>query len=128
MGSAKILIIDDEVDVTTLTAKLLEMSGYDVSCHFDGHGAFDAVKTQKPDLILLDIRLPNVSGTELFDQIRADEQLKSIPIVFFSASTTDKEKCMNELKVDGYIEKPFELDYLLETVKNLLEGRKGKSQ
>lgn len=91
-------------------------------------GAIEAIKNVKPDILLLDIRLPNVKGTEIFDHLRADSALRSIPIIFFSASTIDKEKCINELKADGYIEKPFELDYLLETIRKALADRKEKSQ
>lgn len=125
MAKKKVLIIDDEQDVAGLTAKLLENSGHEVDCHFDGQGAYEVIQETKPDVILLDIRLPNVSGIDIFNRIRGEDNLKSIPVIFFSVSATDREMCLVRLGAEGYVEKPFELETLLSEINRVTEGQSG---
>ncbi len=126
MGRKKILIIEDEEDTVKLTSKRFRKAGYEVACHREGRGAIDAVKATRPDVILLDIWLPGINGIDIFKQLRADEALKSIPIVFFSASISDEDTCVRDLGAEGFVKKPFESARLLDVVNDVVEGRRGR--
>lgn len=123
MNNFKILIIDDEEDLAKLTAKRLKSEGYEVFMHFDGAGAVEAVQDIKPDLILLDIKLPHVTGLDIFEKLRADSNLKNIPIIFFSASSSDEKLCHEEFKGTGFIKKPYDHIKLLASIRQSLTNR-----
>ncbi len=122
MYRPKILIIDDERDLVRLTSKRLKAAGYDVSSHFDGEGAVDTVRRIRPDLILLDIKLPHVSGLDIHNSLSADHDLKEIPIIFFSASAQKKELASHHLKVAAFVTKPYEPADLLAEINRILGG------
>lgn len=126
MGQSTILIIDDEKDLVRLTTKRLQKVGYEVVCHFEGRGAVDAVRAAKPDLILLDIWLPDIDGIDIFKEIRGDEELKSIPIVLFSASVKEMDRRIQELDADGFVTKPYEPQALFETINRAMASRRGR--
>jgi DNA-binding response OmpR family regulator len=74
-ASPKIAIVDDERDLVHLTAKRLRAGGFDVASYLEGKGAYEFICREKPDLVLLDIWLPDVSGLEIFKQVRANQEL-----------------------------------------------------
>ena len=79
----KILVVDDEPDILSVIAFRLKKSGYEIVTAGDGKETLDLMQNWKPDLILLDIQLPVMDGYEVCRRIKADEELKHIPIVFF---------------------------------------------
>jgi DNA-binding response OmpR family regulator len=117
----KILIVDDEPDVLKMIAFRVKKAGYEIATAFDGEKALEAVSKDRPDLILLDLRLPRIDGWEVCRRLKADEKFSSIPIVILSASVSslnsDKTK---ELEAEDYLLKPFEPVVLLEKIKNLI--------
>jgi len=116
MYRPKIIIIDDERDLVALTGKRLQAAGYDVMCHHDGFGAIDVIEKTRPDIILLDIKLPHISGIDIFKEIRSNPQFNSIPVIFFSASAKDMDLCIENLKADGFVQKPYKSETLIDTL------------
>jgi len=121
----KILVIDDEGLVTTSLRQLLHRSGYEVDIANGGHVAMDKIKGKDFDLIISDIRMPEINGVEVIKKIR--EYLKqtnkpSIPEILITgyASKENLEEA-NQLKVAGYIYKPFNIKDFLDVVKKSLE-------
>lgn len=124
MSRVKILIIDDEIDLVQLTGKRLRAAGYDVEFHHDGRGALDVIKRTQPDLILLDIKLPNISGIDIFRELRRQPLLKSIPVLFFSASTRVDDVCIEDLGAEGFIKKPYKSRAFFEEINRALANRR----
>jgi DNA-binding response OmpR family regulator len=120
MPSKKILIIDDEKDLTTLTAKRIRASGYDVQCYFEGKDAVDVIREAHPDLILLDLKLPDVSGMDIYRDVKQNDDLRAIPIIFISAMHKEQEYCLNVLGAEGFITKPYDPKILLTTIETAL--------
>ena len=106
--SADILVVDDVSGNLKLLVNLLAPVGYKVRPASNGGEALDAVMQNKPDLILLDIKMPGMDGFEVCKRLKADSQLKKTPIIFISAlgETDDKVKAFRAGGVD-YITKPF---------------------
>lgn len=88
VGKPKILVVDDEPDVVALIERTLGVYGFDVIKAYDGIGALDLVSTDKPDLILLDIMMPMMSGYEVCEQVKANPQTQHIPVVCLSSAHT----------------------------------------
>ncbi len=125
MAGKKILLIDDEVDLLNLVRMRLESAGYEVIYLNSGKDAFGFVKEKKPDLILLDIMLPDKNGYDICLEIKQDPQTSSIPVVIFTAKPQWQKdiKALGEfVKADDYIFKPFEARDLLARIKHLLGG------
>jgi len=118
-----ILIVDDEISILVPLKFLLEKSSYDVAMAQSGKDAFDSIETKKPDLILLDIMLPDLDGYEIFQIIRQRPEWRDIRVIFLTAKNRDVDvaKGMN-LGVDDYITKPFSNAALLEKVRQLLSS------
>lgn len=116
-----ILIVDDEISILVPLKFLLEKNSYDVTMAQSGKDAFDRIETRKPDLILLDIMLPDLDGYEIFQMIRQRPEWRDIRVIFLTAKNRDVDiaKGMN-LGVDDYITKPFSNADLLEKVRLLL--------
>ena len=117
----KILIIDDEPDILKVTTFRLEKNGYKVFAAVNGKEALDLLRKQTPDLILLDLVLPRMSGHELCKHIKAQEKLKDIPIVLFTASSTSVKEKARALGADDFLLKPFSPEELLNKIKEFLE-------
>ena len=118
----KIAIIDDERDLVRLTEKRLRAGGFEVASYMEGNGAYEFICREKPDLVLLDIWLPDVSGLEIFKRLRASRELKKIPVLFFSAHVSKKDDCLDNLGADGFIKKPYNPHELISLVKKALDG------
>jgi len=113
----KILIVDDEPDLLKVTVTRLETSGYEVLQAVSSEGALEVLKKNKPDLILLDLLLPDMQGDTLCKQLKSDKALKDIPIVLFTASIVRVPEKVKEMGADDYILKPFEPEDLLFKIK-----------
>ena len=91
MGTMKVLIVDDEKPITSYLQRKLDKLGYAVWIAEDGVGALDQAFTQLPDLILLDIKLPRLSGIEVCKRLKSDDRTKDIPILILSAKAQSGE-------------------------------------
>jgi len=117
----KILIVDDEPDLVQVTAFRLKKAGYEVTAAMDGQEALDLAEKYRPDLILLDVRLPLIDGFDVCKKIKSDAKLKKIIIILFTANTrANIAEQMKEAGADGCMTKPFDGNELLEKIKQYL--------
>jgi len=120
-----ILVVDDEPHVRILVSSRLQANGYKVVSAYGGTMALDKVREQKPDLILLDMVMPDLSGYEVAKQLKANPDTMNIPIIIFTASNAKEleNKC-RELGLNYIIMKPFSAEVLLAMVKESLKLNK----
>ncbi len=119
---AKILIAEDERDIRDLVAFTLRFAGHEVFAVENGALAVEAAPEQMPDLILMDVRMPQMTGYEACEHIKADERVKHIPVVFLSAKGQDSEiQTGLQAGASEYLLKPFGPMALVEKVRELLE-------
>ena len=122
----KILISEDERDIRNLIAFTLEFAGYDVIATKDGQEAVEVIPVEMPDLILLDVRMPRMTGYEVCREIKENEDTKHIPVIFLSAKGQDAEIQEGiDAGAEEYLVKPFAPDDLLARVKAILEEHTG---
>ncbi len=114
----KILLVDDEPDFTFTVKKILEREGFEVSEAISGIEGLKKARLERPDLILLDIMMPDMDGWEVAKRIKADESLRSIPVIMLTVKyqLSDKVKSFQYAGSDGYISKPITKEKLLKTV------------
>lgn len=125
----KILVVDDEPDAIELIEFNLKGAGFDVAAAADGNEALRKAKAIAPDLILLDLMLPEVDGLEVCKILRRDPATSAIPIVMLTAKAGELDRVLGlELGADDYVTKPFSPRELLLRVKNLLKRRNGTEQ
>jgi DNA-binding response OmpR family regulator len=119
--SKKILIVEDEDLIAQVLAIRLEGLGYQVFTAADGEEGFDAVKKEKPDLVLLDLGLPRINGNRLCEMIKADEDLKSVRVIILTGKNLvgDMEKAFSA-GADLYVNKPYEWPRLLGHIQQLI--------
>ena len=99
----------------------LAANGYDIITAYNGQEALDKARSQKPDLIILDLMLPKIDGYKVCRMLKFDEKYKKIPIILFSARAQDEDKKLGvEVRADGYITKPFEPQVLLAKISELI--------
>ena len=121
MSKKKILIVEDEESLLKLESILLTSRGYEVKGVADGQAALDAVATMKPDLILLDIMLPEIDGFEVCRQIKLNEATKHIPIIMLTAKKSREDMARGEqVGADWYITKPFKSAMVIETIQRFI--------
>jgi two-component system alkaline phosphatase synthesis response regulator PhoP len=124
MSKSKILIVDDEIDITTSVAFILKSRGYDVITAFDGAEGLATAKSESPDLILLDIMMPMMDGYEVCIQLKTDKKTIKIPIIIFSAKgELEAVSLAQKMGANDYIVKPFSLLTLLTKVSKFLNNR-----
>jgi len=119
--SKTILIVEDNELNMKLFNDLLQAHGYNTVQTMDGRDAIKLAREHSPDLILMDIQLPEISGLEVTKMMKADDELKSIPVIAVTAFAMkgDEEK-IREGGCEGYIAKPISVPTFLETVANFL--------
>jgi DNA-binding response OmpR family regulator len=112
-----VLVVDDDRPMRALCRASLEKAGFQVLEAADGEAALESVKAEPPNLILLDIMMPGISGWEVTSELLANRSTDQIPIIFISARTeyADKARAF-ELGAQGYLAKPFDPAVLAETV------------
>ena len=104
----RILVIDDEPDLLELVRVNLEQSGYQVETAASGRAALEALQRGPPDLIVLDLMLPDVPGLEICRQVRSDPALRHLPIIMLTAKADEVDRVVGfELGADDYVTKPF---------------------
>jgi two-component system phosphate regulon response regulator PhoB len=104
----RILVVDDEPDLLELVRVNLSQAGFDVETAESGRAGLDAVRARTPDVLVLDLMLPDVAGTEVCRQIRADPKLRELPIVMLTAKSEEVDRVVGfELGADDYVTKPF---------------------
>lgn len=119
-----ILYVEDNVDNRTLIRRILLSEDYGLLEATDAHHALEVLKTNKPDLILMDINMPDMDGYTLTAKIRTMPGFERIPILALTANVMrgDKEKTL-EAGCDGYIQKPIDFDELLQEIEKFLARR-----
>ena len=114
-GSAHILIVDDEVEIRRALQRNLVAHGFDVSVVGSGEEALDEVTLHRPDLMILDLGLPGMSGLEVCKRVRA---LSNLPIIILSVKDAERDKVLAlDLGADDYVSKPFGIDEVLARVR-----------
>jgi CheY-like chemotaxis protein len=118
-----ILVIEDHAPNATLVVDLLSFYGFRVSWAQDGEKGLEMLKSDRPDLILMDIQMPKMDGYALTRQLKADDETKAIPIVALTACAMvgDAERAL-AAGCDGYLTKPVNTRELPKTVKRFLQG------
>jgi two-component system cell cycle response regulator len=119
-----ILIVDDEEDVVRPIAFRLNIQGYDVLLEPDGELGFETAVAEHPDLILLDIMMPKMSGFEVCKRLKSDPKTRDITIIMVTAlnEMSDQERAA-ECGTDDYISKPIDKNALIQQVRNVLAGK-----
>lgn len=122
----KILVVEDEKDIRDLVQLHLEKAGFETTLACDGHEAFRKVQPFRPDLIVLDLMLPELDGKELTKLLKARDETRDIPIVMLTAKGEEVDRIVGfELGADDYISKPFSPRELVLRIKAVLK-RGGK--
>lgn len=118
-----ILIVEDEDNIALALGHKLGREGFRLKRIADGKDAMPAIRAERPDLILLDVMLPQVSGYEICQQVRADPALAGVRILMMTARGTAMERRKGlAMGADGFVSKPFDLADLIAEVRSLLEA------
>jgi CheY-like chemotaxis protein len=118
---AKILIAEDERDIRDLITFTLGFAGYEVVAAANGEEAVNLARQEIPDLILMDVRMPRMTGYEACALMKADAKLKNIPVIFLSAKGQDSEiQAGLQAGAADYLLKPFAPDQLTERIQTVL--------
>ena len=121
--SFKVLIADDEPNIVVSLEFLMKREGHAVSVARDGQQALDAIRSERPDLVLLDVMMPFKTGFEVLQAVRADSGLAGTKILMLTAKGRDTDSAKGlALGADGYMTKPFSTRELAERVRQLLAG------
>lgn len=125
MQKPKLLLIEDEEDIAALIKLQAEMAGYRLVVEVDGLNGLRAIEKEKPDLIILDLMLPGLSGLDVCRKIKTNPDLKDIPVIMISAKSEELDVVLGlELGADDYVTKPFSPKILFSRVRAVL--RRGK--
>ena len=121
MDKKRILVVDDEEDILNVLRFRLEANNYEVLVASDGQEGLNKARSEKPDLMILDLMLPKLDGYKVCRMLKFDEAYKAIPIIIFTARAQKKDEELGlEMGADAYISKPFEPEILLGKIKELL--------
>jgi DNA-binding response OmpR family regulator len=126
----RILCIEDEPEMIDLIRLILERKGFEVVGAVGGQEGLDAIRREKPVLVLLDLMMPDVDGWEVYRQMKADNELQDIPVIVVTAKaqSIDKVLGLHIAKVDDYVTKPFGPGDLVESVERVLKKQRHMAQ
>lgn len=121
-----ILCIEDETEMIDLIRIILERKGFEVEGASGGEEGLKKLHETKPDLVLLDLMMPDIDGWEVYQQMKADETTRDIPVIVVTAKAQNIDKVLGLqiARVDDYISKPFSPEDLLQSVEKVLERKK----
>lgn len=121
MPRQRILVVDDDKSIIKVVRGYLEQAGYTVYAAYDGESALHTVRSEKPDLLVLDLMLPDRDGWEITRILRADPTFGALPILMLTARVEDTDKIVGlELGADDYVTKPFNAREIVARVRALL--------
>jgi two-component system phosphate regulon response regulator PhoB len=124
MANEKIVVVDDEENIQELVQYNLERNGYEVTCVATGEEALEAVRSVRPDLVILDLMLPGIDGFEVCRVFKGDSKTEHIPIIMLTAKGEESDVVTGlELGAEDYIVKPFSPKVLLARVRTVLRRR-----
>ncbi|HIE09534.1 MAG TPA: response regulator [Armatimonadetes bacterium] len=119
---ARILVVDDEPEIVRAIRTNLELEGYEVLEAYNGPDALKIARSERPDLVVLDVLMPEMDGWQVLREIRGDKELKDTPVVLLTALSSDRDVDTGwELGAHRYLTKPFEPQRLIEVVRELLK-------
>src|SRR5690554_3501389 len=128
MSKIKILVVDDEKNIVELLKINLERYGYDVISAYTGMEAITLTSTDTPDLILLDVMLPDSDGIKICSMIRSNEKTSDIPIIMVSAKSEEEDKIEGLIAgADDYITKPFSIKEIEARIQSVLRRSKSNA-
>lgn len=118
-----VIYIEDEPEMVDLVTLILNRKGFTVKGANGGREGLDLVKKDMPDLVLLDLMMPDVDGWDVYQQMKADEKTRKIPVIVITAKaqSIDKVLGLHIAKVEAYISKPFTPQELLDSVDKIFE-------
>lgn len=120
----KILVVDDEPDMRTFLTTVLEDNGYRHETAKDGEEAMALIEADPPDLVALDVTMPNKSGVSVYRALKSDDRYKHIPVIFITGVTDEFKKFISTRTQvpppEGYISKPVDHDQFVEMLEKLL--------
>ncbi len=121
MSKKKILIVEDEESLLKLESILLTSKGFEVKGVSNGQAALDAIGEAQPDLVLLDIMLPEIDGFEVCRRIKSDPATRHLPVIMLTAKKSREDMARGEkVGADWYITKPFKSAMVIETIQRFL--------
>jgi DNA-binding response OmpR family regulator len=120
----KVLAVDDKPNIIMLIKSKLKANGFEVITAYNGATALELAFSEKPDLVLLDIMMPNMDGFEVFQKLKENDSMKDVPVVFLTASgqRSDESRAM-EMGAKYFLTKPFSPNHLLEIVNKALNQK-----
>lgn len=121
MNKTKILLIEDEEDIADLIKLQAELAGYKIVIEYDGLNGLRAVEREKPDVIILDIMLPGLSGLDVCRKLKSNPNTRNIPVIIVSAKSEEIDVVLGlELGADDYVSKPFSTKVLFSRIRAVL--------
>jgi two-component system response regulator VicR len=122
----RVVYIEDEPEMIDLVRLILNRRGYEIIGANGGREGLDVVRAQIPDLVLLDLMMPDMDGWDVYQQMKADEHTQNIPVIVVTAKaqSIDKVLGLHIAKVDDYISKPFSPQELVDSVEKVIAKNK----
>lgn len=128
MMAQRILVVDDDKEIVRLVRAYLEQSGYQVLVAYDGEAALHILRRERPNLLVLDLMLPDRDGWDVTRVVRSDAALAATPIIMLTARVEDQDKIIGlELGADDYVTKPFNPRELVARVRAVLRRAQGEA-
>lgn len=124
MSKGRILVVEDNMDNYELVRFILERAGYDVFLAVNGRDGVDAARLQKPDMILMDLGMPEMDGWHATEKLKSDDSTKFIPVYALSAYTlpSDRKRAL-DAGCDGYLTKPIHMQSFLDAINEVFETK-----
>lgn len=120
----KILIVDDEPAIVKVVESRLKANGYETLTACDGQEGLNLARTEKPDLIILDVMLPKIDGFRIAQLLKLDDQYRQIPVMLLTARVHEEDQKIGfAAGADAYMTKPFRTEELVEKIKELLKEK-----
>ena len=118
----RIIYIEDELEMIDLVRLILNRKGYEVKGALGGQEGLDLIRSTHPDLVLLDLMMPDMDGWEVYQQMKANEAMRDIPVIVITAKAQNIDKVLGVhiAKVEDYISKPFSPQQLIDSVEMVL--------
>jgi len=125
----KVVVIEDDVEMINLVKLILKKEGFEINGAMGGRDGLEMIEKVQPDIVLLDLMMPDMDGWEVYQSMKANEQMKNIPVIVITAKaqSIDKVLGLHIAKVEDYITKPFSPAELIASVRKVLTNKQPTS-